>query len=76
MIVQVAYRYMECVQALSDGNLLLDEPDLDITLEDLSDCYGVEYPEELSGDLVAHNQYIVLSNYCLLHVSLLAQSCM
>lgn len=40
---------MECVQALSEGPLLLNEPGLEITLEDLSDCYGVQYSDELSG---------------------------
>lgn len=53
-ILQVAYRYMQCVQALSEGPLPLDEHDMDITLEDLSDCYGVQYSDELSGEVTPH----------------------
>lgn len=41
---------MECVQALSEGTLMLDEPEMDMTLEDLSDCYDVQYSDELSGE--------------------------
>ena len=65
---------MECVQALSDGNLLQDEPDLDITLEDLSDCYGVEYSEELAGELVVHARTYRHSFTLILTLSVLACS--
>lgn len=48
----MAYQYLECIQALCDSTPLLEEPELYITLEQLSDCYGVHYDDEISSKLL------------------------